>query len=204
MKSETQATLVPATVGQPFEGGFYGGKIRIGVAIFAIVWAPKAEGEIKGPWLDAYTSVPGATSCFDSMANTRAMADAGSPIAKAALAANIGGHTDWCVPARDVLEMGYRYLKPGTEESDRSFRNGDNASSIPAGYPYTPESPAQTDADDFKAGGDQAFAEAWYWSSTQYSEDYAFDQGFSTGAQYIADKDYEGRVRLVRLIQLDS
>lgn len=81
----TPEIQVPATIGTPYEGGFYGGKIRIGVAIFAIVWAPKAEGEITGKWLDSYTDVPGATSYFDSMANTRAMAEAGSPIAKKAL-----------------------------------------------------------------------------------------------------------------------
>ena len=86
-------------IGDAFEGGFYGGEIRIGAAIFAIVWAPKAWGEITGKWLDTYTSVPGATSFFDSMANTKAMAEAGSDIARQALKANICGHADWCIPA---------------------------------------------------------------------------------------------------------
>ena len=202
MKSETQTTLVPATVGQPFEGGFYGGKIRIGVAIFAIVWAPKAEGEIKGLWLDAYTSVPGATSCFDSMANTRAMADAGSPIAKWALGLEINGFNDWVIPARDVLELAYRNLKPSTTENYCSFRDGDNPSSMPAGFPYIEDDPLQTTVADFQKGGAEAFDETWYWSSTQYSEGTAWGQDFSSGDSRNANKGIKGRARAVRMVPL--
>jgi hypothetical protein len=202
-KSMNQQIQTPENIGSPFEGGFYGGKIHIGVAIFAIVWAPKAEGEITGKWLDTYTDVPGATSCFDSMANTKAMAEAGSPIAKQALSATIGGHGDWCVPARDVLEMGYRYLKPTTEEND-VYRYGDNPSSIPAGYPYTETSPAQTAVEVFQKGNAEAFEESWYFSSTQYSELTAWSQDFDYGGQNYDDKVYERRCRFVRLIQLST
>jgi len=139
--------------GTPFEGGFYGGQIRIGNAVFAIAWAPKAEGETQGAWLGSYTDVPGAGSCFDSMANTVAMAEAGSAIGNWARGLTIGGHTDWCVPARDVLELGYRLLKPSTQGNACSFRDGDNASSVPAGYPYSEATPAQTTAEAFRAGG---------------------------------------------------
>jgi hypothetical protein len=199
----TPAILAPETIGTAFEGGFYGGKIRIGLAICAIVWAPKAEGEIKGKWLDSYTDVPGATSCFDSMANTRAMAEAGSPIAKSALAANISGHADWCIPARDVLEIGYRYLKPTTEEN-AVYRYGDNPSSIPAGYPYTETSPTQTAAEAFQEGGAEAFSdEGWYFSSTQYSESGAWGQYFTSGNQDSSSKAVERRCRFVRLIPLN-
>ena len=204
MTSNTNSeTQTPSTIGDAFEGGFYGGKIRIGVAIFAIVWAPKAEGEIKGKWMDAYNDVQGATSCFDSMANTRAMAESGSDIAKQALKANIGGHTDWCIPARDVLEMGYRYFKPTTEEN-YVYRSGDNPSSIPAGYPYTGESPAQTTVEAFQEGNAEAFDEAWYFSSTQCSENSAWVQRFTSGNQSDSGKDYERRCRFVRLIQLSA
>ena len=107
---------IPHQPGAPYGGGFYGGQLRMGAALFAIVWAPKAEGETNGKWLDAYTDVPGARSCFDSMANTVAMAEAGSPIANWSRGLAIGGHTDWCLPARDVLELGYRLLKPGADQ----------------------------------------------------------------------------------------
>jgi hypothetical protein len=193
----------PVSIGAPFEGGFYGGKIRIGLAIFAIVWAPKAEGEITGQWLDSYTDVPGATSCFDSMTNTKAMAEAGSPIAKQALAATISGHSDWCIPARDVLEMGYHYLKPTTGKN-YVYRSGDNPSSIPAGYPYTETSPTQTTVEAFKDGNAEAFDEVWYASSTQFSEGHAWYQDFGNGYQDDYCKDYERRCRFVRLIQLSA
>lgn len=204
MKSTTTPVTAPATIGAPFEGGFYGGIIRMNDATFAVVWAPKSQGETKAAWLDSYTSVPGAASCFDSMANTKAMAEAGSPLAKWALGLDINGHTDWCIPARDVLELGYRNLKPTTDENCCSFRDGDNASSVPVGYPYTDEGPAQTTAEAFKEGGTEAFEARWHWSSTQYSDYGAFVQGFGDGRQ---DDDYKsagGRARAVRLIQLSA
>lgn len=200
----SKPTTPPSTYGAPFEGGFYGGKIKIGLAIFAIVWAPKAEGEIIGTWMDAHTDVQGATSCFDSMANTRAMAEAGSDIAKQALAANIGGHTDWCIPSRDVMEIGYRYLKPTTQENACTFRDGDNPSSIPAGYPYTENNPMQTTAEVFLGGNAEAFeTDRWYVSSTQFSEVHAWSQLFSNGTQDLNRKSFERRCRFVRLIQIN-
>lgn len=167
-------------IGSAFEGGFYGGQIRIGIAIFAIVWAPKAHGELHGKWLDSYTSVPGACSYFDSMANTKAMADAGSELAKKVLALEIDGINDWCLPARD----------------------GDNPSSVPAGYPYTDTLPAQTTVAAFQDGGAECFVEElyWYWSSTQYSDYDAWGQDFSRGHQGFRNKISNSRCRAVRLI----
>ena len=46
--STKPSILVPDTHGAPFEGGFYGGKIRIGAALFAIVWALKYIGRSSG------------------------------------------------------------------------------------------------------------------------------------------------------------
>lgn len=196
--------LVPANHGDPFEGGFYGGQIRIGDHVFGIAWAPKALGEVKGKWLPSYDQVPNATSCFDSMANTKAMAEAGSDIAKQALAADINGFTDWCIPARDVLELGYRHLKPTTYENSCSFRDGDNPSSVPVGYPYTEDSPLQTTAGAFQKSGAEAFDATWYWASTQYSEINAWCQHFGGGYQGYDFKGTEFRVRFVRLIQLSA
>ena len=190
--------------GAPYAGGYFGGIVRINDALHAIAWAPKAEGETKGAWLPSYTDVPGAASCFDSMANTVAMAEAGSAIANWARGLTIGGHTDWCVPARDVLELAYRHLKPGDQENAESFRDGDNPSSVPAGYPYTEQTPAQTEVAAFRDGGDQAFDQAWYWASTQYSGDYAWYQYFYYGFQDSYVKKSEARVRAVRLIPLGT
>lgn len=203
MKSSTAETLVPAAYGAPFEGGFYGGQIRIGVAIFAIAWAPKAHGETTAIWLPSYTEVPNAASCFDSMGNTKAMAEAGSPLGKWALDLDINGFRDWCVPARDVLELGYRNLRPGTTDNYANFRDGDNPSSIPAGYPYTEQAPVQTFAEAFRAGGSEAFDEVWHLSSTQCSAFNAWGQNFDDGGQYDDGKEVEARARACRLIQLN-
>jgi hypothetical protein len=204
VNADRPTILVPDQHGAPFEGGFYGGKILShgGAKIFGIAWAPKLF-EFPAIYLPSYKDVPNACSCVHSMDNTVAMADAGSPAAKLILGKEINGHTDWCLPARDVLELGYRYLKPGTGENSTSFRDGDNPSSIPAGYPYTEGAPAQTLAEAFRAGGAEAFEEAWYHSSTQYSSDDAWFQGFYDGNQGAYYKKFEALWRPVRLIQLN-
>ncbi|HSV48406.1 MAG TPA: hypothetical protein VLJ58_21635 [Ramlibacter sp.] len=204
MNADRPTILVPDQHGAPFEGGFYGGQITShgGAKIFGIAWAPKAY-EYRAIWLPNYKDVPNATSCVHSMDNTLAMAEAGSPAAQLILGKEINGHSDWCLAARDVMELGYRHLKPGTYPNSCSFRDGDNPSSIPVGYPYTEQAPVQTLAEDFRTGGSEAFEEEWYFTSTQYSADYAWNQGFRHGGQGTDDKEFEARWRPVRLIQLN-
>ena len=48
------------------------------------------------------------------------------------------------------------------------------------------------------------FKETWYWSSTQYSDYDAWSQNFDYGSQTGIGKKFEGRVRLVRRIQLSA
>ena len=207
MNADQSTIIVPADLGSPFEGGFYGGKIAShgGRKIFAVVWAPKALGEAANMvWLPSYKGVPNAASCFHSMDNTVAMAEAGSPLAQWARGLNIEGHTDWCIPARDVLELAYRHLKPTTEETGCYFRDGENPSSVPVGYPYRQaDAPVQTQAEAFREGGAEAFEPEYYWSSTQCSSTSAWSQDFSGGGQYGGDKFSEVRARAVRLIQLN-
>ena len=204
MNADKPTILVPDQYGAPFEGGFYGGKITShgGLKVFGIAWSPKAY-EFEEIWLPSYKHVPNATSCFHSMDNTRAMAEAGSPAALKVLGLTINDRNDWCIPARDVLELGYRYLKPGTGENSATFRDGENPSSIPAGYPYTEQLPVQTLAEAFRIGGAEAFEEAWYGSSTQYSSYGAWSQYFGYGYQTGFYELYEALVRPVRLIQLN-
>jgi hypothetical protein len=200
MKSDKSTILVPQ-FGEAFEGGFYTGQIRHGDKIYGVATAPKALGEIKGIWLPSYKDVE--TNCFHSMDNTRAMAEAGSPLAQQALAAEINGFKDWSIAARDVVELQYRNLKPGMRKNYCSFRDGDNPSSLPPGHPYAETLPAQTAVEAFRTGGAEAFEEEWYWTSTQYSSNYAWGQGFGGGFQSTLVKYYEVRARLVRLIQLN-
>lgn len=196
------AGFEPPPFGHPFEGGFLGGVVNIHGKPHAIAWAPKAEGETIGAWHD---DEPGlvAPSCFDSMTNTQAMAAAGSAIATWALGLRINGHADWCIPARDVLELAYRHLKPTTCKTDGWARCGDNPSSAPVGYPYrTQATPVQTTAAAFQADGEQAFEPAWHWTSTQSSSGSAWTQLFDYGLQDDLNLGSRLRVRAVRLIQL--
>ena len=143
-------------IGTALASGFYAGLITFGGKVYANIVAPKAEGETEGEWGERGSRIAGADSCFDGLANTIAMAAAGSPIAKWAIGLRIGGHDDWHIPARDQKEQAYRNLKPTQQENYCSFRDGDNASSVPVSYPYTKESPLQTSVELFQENGAEA------------------------------------------------
>ena len=193
-----QDTTTPTVPGTPYAGGFYAGRIRIDGQLFALIVAPKTEGEFNEAWNGNTKSVEDAASYFDGRANTLAMAAAGSELAKNALRLQIGGHNDWHIPSRDELEICYRNLKP-TTETNHCYR-GDNPSSVPPGYIYTEHSPAQTQADVFKDGGAEAFDDDWYWTSTQGAadSDCAWMQDFAYGGQLTSHKSNECRARAVR------
>jgi hypothetical protein len=197
-------TAVPTTAGAPFGGGFYAGRVRIGEDMFAIILAPKSDGErVDEQLLDSLADVPGAKSFFDGKANTAALAEAGSDLAKWTQDLRIGGFDDWYLPSRDELEVCYRAFKPTTEEN--YCYCGDNPSSVPPGYAYSREAPAQTAVTAFQAGGAEAFeADDYYWSSTQSAgnEASAWSQHFYYGNQYHYHKDYELRARAVRRLKI--
>lgn len=187
--------------GTRMDGGFYAGRILIDEQPYALIVAPKAEGDHDDhEWINDITDVPGALSYNDGLANTKAMAAAGSDLAQWALDLRIAGHADWYIPAVDEIEVIYRNLKPGTRENYCWVRSGINMSAIPPTHPYTPEFPAQTLAEAFQAGGAEAFKEAWYWTSTRFvaDKDYAWCQHFIDGSQYCGDAFYELRARAVR------
>lgn len=194
----------PAYIGTPFEGGFFAGRFRIGTDEFALIVAPKAEGETTGKWGEYGADIEGARSCFDGKANTQAMTEAGSDLAKWALGLTIGGLADWYLPSRDELEILYRHLKPTTDENYCSFRDGDNASSVPPGFPYTEQSPAQTAVEAFQDGQPEAFDARWYWASTQFSPVNAWTQDFGVGSQNVSHKGVEFRARAVRKIRISN
>ena len=185
--------------GTALAGGFFTGLIRSGDQLVAIITAPKATGQLQNrrTWGETGKRID-ADNCHDGRQNTVALAAEGNTAALEILALVIDGHADWYWPARDEKELQYRYLKPTAQENYCSFRDGANTHSVPVGHDYTKESPAQTTAEIFQAGNAEAFDEAWYWSSTQYSANGAYVQDFSDGTQGNVHKDYDHCVRAVR------
>ena len=190
-------------IGQAYGGGYFSG-ITVQDGKRYLVITAGLEHELKGKWGEYGAIVEGAGSFIDGRANTEAMAAAGSELAQKVLALEIGGNADWAIPARDQQELQYRNLKPTTEANYCWSRDGDNPNSLPIGTPYTEESPAQTTVPAFQQGGTEAFADAWYWSSSQRSASSAFGMNFDGGLQNCGGKDIELRVRPVRAIPLDS
>jgi hypothetical protein len=198
---DTPITAAPNryfAIGQALNGGFFAGLIKSGEQLFALIVAPRAEGEHDDiGWGKRGKNIPGAASFFDGKANTEAMAAAGSKVGKWAVGLTIGSFNDWYLPSRDELELLYRNLKP-TPKENYVWRHGDNPSSVPPGYPYTNTAPAQTPVAAFQEGGAEALIDTLYWSSTQYSPYGAWYQNFVGGGQYGYDKGFQGRARAVR------
>ena len=157
-----------------------------------------AAHELEGEWGPRGLKVEGADSFTNSRANTEAMAAAGSELAQKVLKLEIGGFTDWSIPARDVQELQYRHFKPTTEANYCWNRDGENPNSEPVGLLYIEESPGQTVHEAFLASAPEAFQPTWYWSSSQRSADYAFTMYFGDGSQTSSGKSSVLRVRPVR------
>jgi len=203
MKSSIQE--ITPLLGTSMGGGFYAGRVRIESTVYALIVAPKAEGEHKGAiWIPSHKDVPGAKSYDDGLDNTRAMADAGSKLATWAIDLRIGGNDDWYLPSQDELEIIYRNLKPTTDKNWCYARSGINLSAVEPTRPYTSDFPVQTLAEAFKTGGEQTFEPEWYWSSTQHASlsDYAWFQGFASGSQDVNGKSSELRARAVRRLPI--
>ncbi|MEG1041519.1 MAG: DUF1566 domain-containing protein [Pseudomonas sp.] len=189
-------------IGQPFGGGFFSGITVENGQRYANITAG-AEHELVGEWGKYGVKNDGADSFTDSRANTEAMAASGSELAQKVLALDIGGFTDWAIPARDVQELQYRHFKPTSRENYCWNRDGDNPNSLPVGLLYTKESPVKTQTPGFADGEPEAFKADWYWSSSQRSANYAFHMSFAGGLQDITGKDTELRVRPVRRSLID-
>ena len=184
MKSSVQEIL--PIIGTGMDGGFYAGRIRIDSQVFAMIVAPKSEGEAKPTiWIPKAKELSGAKSYYDGLANTKAMAEADSKLAQWAIDLRIAGHDDWYLPSQDEFEIVYRNLKPTTEQNWCYARSGINLSAVEPTRPYIPSFPVQTLAEAFQAGGEQAFEADWYWSSTQHAAYslYAWAQTFNHGDQ---------------------
>jgi hypothetical protein len=189
--------------GAPLGGGYFSGVITVEGKRYALITAG-AEGELTGVWNRDYSGPAAPVSRCDGAGNTLTMVAAGSVLAAQAMDLAIGGHKDWYIPSRDELELMYRNLKPTNQRNAVTSGDGDNPSSSPVGALYTKDFPVQTIAANFRSGGVDALADAWYWSSTQRASDpsTAWLQGFNAGSQACSRKSNEGRVRVVRRLPI--
>lgn len=197
------AVTTPA-IGQAYGGGFVTGITRdpdTGTRFLNITAG--AAHELVGEWGKYGVRVEGAGSFTDSLFNTHAMAAAGSELAAKVMDLNIGGFTDWAIPARDVQELQYRHFKPGTGDNWEYGRSGDNPNSEPVGLLYSEQDPTQTIHEAFRDGGPEAFQQRAYWSSSQRSAHNAFVMDFVDGGQLSHVKSGELRVRPVRRELID-
>ncbi len=202
---ESSTAEITPIIGSAMGGGLYAGRIFIGDKPFSLIVAPKAEGEHKPAiWIQGSKEVPCASSYNDGLANTQAMAEAGSKLAKWALGLEIGGENDWYLPSQEELEVIYRNLKPTTDKNSLFARSGINLSAFEPTRPYTPDFPNQTLAEAFQDGGAESFNSNWYWSSTQHASDsgFAWFQYFLNGYQGDGSKSFEGRARAVRRLPI--
>ncbi|MGD0585560.1 MAG: DUF1566 domain-containing protein [Oryzomonas sp.] len=158
MKEEQVKLDIPA-LGAPFAGGFFGGEYVLDGQRFALVVAPKAEGEkLDVPYkAKNFGAADGTDSDDDGVINCVRINDADHPAAEFCLDLSIGGFTDWFLPSRDELAVLCRNLGPTRKKTPEPFRSGDS----------------------------EAFAERWHWSSTEFASysGYAWVVDFSVVAR---------------------
>jgi hypothetical protein len=190
-------------VGEAYQGGFFAGQISTagnGVADYNLVIGPVASAQNTSvQWKTTNTTTAGTSSDIDGPTNSSNMNNASHPAAQFCEGLTIGGFSDWYMPAKNELEVCYFNLKPTTTSNSTS--SGTNTNAVPSrGSNYTSGTPAQTSAAAFQSGGLEAFAAGLYWSSTEYSASYAWNQDFNNGGQADRKKDNSDRVRAVRRV----
>jgi len=121
---------IPTKPGTAYGGGFYAGRFFIGNQPYIQIVAPRAEGQIESiAWNKSLKNVPGATNYCDGLANTKAMAKAGSALAKQILKLRIGGFDDWHLPSQLQLLKIYHEIATA-----QAFAPGAKEAFDPTGY----------------------------------------------------------------------
>lgn len=179
------------------------------MARYRLIVAPKATGENTSiAYKNTADAAPLACQTLtEGRKATLAMVSAGAstvyPAAHWCNNLNIGGKTDWYLPARDELELAWRNLKPtadanyvaaraksafvyanlGSVDDGASDGQGVNNNSSPVDAAYTAGTPAQVAAGiNFRTGESEAFiyGSSTFWSSSQVSATHAWAQRWSS------------------------
>jgi len=207
------------SIGDAFQGGFFAGLISHtadGNPTHGLIVAPRATGATGTgytlttnlAWKPSRTATTNTTSPFDGAANTAAMVTAGiasHPAAQFCVGLNIGGYSDWYLPARFELDIAYQLLKPTTTSNNTSW--GINDYSVPKRtVNRTAGDPAQTSITAFQSTGSEPFVGVFHWSSTENSASDAwglrFDDGFQNDGILTFGKNNSNRVRAFRKFAL--
>lgn len=201
---QTAQSFIPEP-GTPFGGGYYAGRIQVDGQVYALVVAPKAQGGESSTalqWRTINTPTSGTSSRNNGRANTNNMLNADHPAAQFCNSLSINGYDDWYLPARDELEILYRYLKPSDVPNQTT--SGANPNSVPPTDNYTSGNPSQTSAAIFHGGSGESFiTNLPYWSSTQQSSPafaQSYAQSFSNGNQSTQSPTTTYHVRAVRRV----
>jgi len=229
----TSSAFFDPNIGDAVEGGFFAGYVVSDVdnQTYAVIVSDgggdtdrTGKGEIT--WRTSQTSLPeGQTlsdgkSVMDHIVNNETISDfpAFEWVQTTLNDTNYNGYSDWYIPARDELELVYRFFKPTTDTNDVTTRlttgfggdgavDGLNNNSVPNRSSYTTNDPAQTAFDNFKTGNPDHLrggGNANYWSSTDNSAEVAWDQRTDHGQQgtFNFRKTFAADVRAVRRIQV--
>lgn len=217
--SASNSTVKALEIGDAFGGGYYTGKIVQGGTTYYLIVAPKSSGENSSKqWKTTNDAGPSATITLNNgPAASASMNSSAYPAAQFCEGLSIGGYTDWYLPARDELELCYRNLKQKTVANATSIRPkssytypegndvsgetmGINRNSSPTGAAYTSSVPGQTSVTAFQTGNTEAFSDAIYWSSSEYSSTTAWFQSLGNGTQYDISKGSSYYARAVRRV----
>lgn len=107
----TAATAEVLVPGAAIGGGFFAGRFFVGAQAFGLIVSPKAEGDLEPmPWGPVRKNVIAALSYNDGHANTLAMVDAGSKLAKQIRGLVIADCDDWYLMSRQEALMAYHEL----------------------------------------------------------------------------------------------
>lgn len=161
--------------GEARDGGYFGGRIKIGNDYYDLIVAPKSSESAMT--INTGASHPAATSRFDGKSNTDALnSDVNSVAAKYCSDYRGGGFSDWYLGSMLEMEAIYRNLKGSGAVNSTITRDvglgggkeGENPYSSPIGYAYTANNPTLTSSSEFLSTGQQAFNFVdRYWTSTE-------------------------------------